>query len=260
MAASSGRWHSSSSQVLKYAAVWGAMFLLVGCFEEGSEYAAASSTRSRAALMVLVSGWSHRAYVRISDLPESRATGHGASTRLLSSAWSLVLLLHMSKAPSARLLAGSVAHLNCSSVSATPAITVKTGSASLPPHSSDSSSASASGLTGSGLVGNRLSRRLGLGRNLLLWHSRQRPRRPWPLLPATSPTGNPLWSGSTNGPERSSLLIIPIVLLILVWLVVIYRRLKPVGVLRALGNGAAGEAERRTNAAMAQSRRRCFTP
>ena len=45
-------------------------------------------------------------------------------------------------------------------------------------------------------------------------------------LLTTAPTGNPLWSGGTDGPE-GSLLIIPIVLLILVWLVVIYSRPKP---------------------------------
>ena len=44
-------------------------------------------------------------------------------------------------------------------------------------------------------------------------------------LLTTSPAGNPLWSGGTDGPE-GSLLIIPIVLLILAWLVVIYRRPK----------------------------------
>jgi membrane protease YdiL (CAAX protease family) len=42
-------------------------------------------------------------------------------------------------------------------------------------------------------------------------------------LLTTSPAGNPLWSGGADGPE-GSLLIIPIVLLILAWLLVIYRR------------------------------------
>ena len=45
-------------------------------------------------------------------------------------------------------------------------------------------------------------------------------------LLSTSPAGNPLWSGGTDGPE-GSLLIIPIVLLMLAWLLVIYRRPKP---------------------------------
>jgi hypothetical protein len=35
-----------------------------------------------------------------------------------------------------------------------------------------------------------------------------------------------LWSGGTDGPE-GSLLIIPIVLLLLAWLLVVYRRPKP---------------------------------
>lgn len=45
----------------------------------------------------------------------------------------------------------------------------------------------------------------------------------------TRSAGNPLWSGGTDGPE-GSLLIIPLVLLILAWLIVIYRRPKPLGV------------------------------
>jgi membrane protease YdiL (CAAX protease family) len=44
-------------------------------------------------------------------------------------------------------------------------------------------------------------------------------------LLTTAPAGNPLWSGGTDGPE-GSLLIIPVVLLILAWLVVVYRRPK----------------------------------
>ena len=43
----------------------------------------------------------------------------------------------------------------------------------------------------------------------------------------SSPAGNPLWSGGTVGPE-GSLLIIPVVLLILAWLLIFYRRPKPV--------------------------------
>lgn len=46
---------------------------------------------------------------------------------------------------------------------------------------------------------------------------------------STSPAGNPLWSGGADGPE-GSLLIIPIVLLMLAWLLVVYRRPRPVAV------------------------------
>jgi len=42
----------------------------------------------------------------------------------------------------------------------------------------------------------------------------------------TWPAGNPLWSGGTDGPE-GSLLIIPVVLLMLWWLLVVYRRPRP---------------------------------
>lgn len=48
-------------------------------------------------------------------------------------------------------------------------------------------------------------------------------------LLSTSPAGNPLWSGGTDGPE-GSLLIIPIVLLILAWLLVVYRRPRRTGI------------------------------
>jgi len=44
---------------------------------------------------------------------------------------------------------------------------------------------------------------------------------------STKPAGNPLWSGGTVGPE-GSLLIIPVVLLILAWLLIVYRRPAPV--------------------------------
>jgi len=44
----------------------------------------------------------------------------------------------------------------------------------------------------------------------------------------TSPAGNALWSGGTDGPE-GSLLVLGIVLLLLVALVAIYGRKKPAG-------------------------------
>jgi hypothetical protein len=40
---------------------------------------------------------------------------------------------------------------------------------------------------------------------------------------STTPAGNPLWSGGTDGPE-GSLLIVPVVLILLAWLVVIHHR------------------------------------
>lgn len=43
---------------------------------------------------------------------------------------------------------------------------------------------------------------------------------------STHPAGNPLCSGGTDGPE-GSLLIIPVVLLMLAWLLIIYRRPRP---------------------------------
>ena len=58
-------------------------------------------------------------------------------------------------------------------------------------------------------------------------------------LLSTTPAGNPLWSGGTDGPE-GSLLIIPIVLLLLAWLLVIYRRPQACAILRTGNYGAAG--------------------
>ncbi|HEY1581269.1 MAG TPA: CPBP family intramembrane glutamic endopeptidase [Terracidiphilus sp.] len=53
-------------------------------------------------------------------------------------------------------------------------------------------------------------------------------------LLSTSTSGKPLWSGGTDGPE-GSVLIIPIVLLILVWLLVVYRRPRAVPMVVAAG-------------------------
>ncbi len=62
-------------------------------------------------------------------------------------------------------------------------------------------------------------------------------------LLSTSPAGNPLWSGGTDGPE-GSLLIIPIVLLILAWLLVVYRRPRPAEIRRARPQRSSWQAER----------------
>jgi hypothetical protein len=43
---------------------------------------------------------------------------------------------------------------------------------------------------------------------------------------ATSPAGNPLWSGGADGPE-GSLLVLPVTILLLVFIVVIYGRKRP---------------------------------
>lgn len=49
---------------------------------------------------------------------------------------------------------------------------------------------------------------------------------------STKPAGNALWSGGADGPE-GSLLVIPVVLLLLAWLLIFYRRARPVEVLSA---------------------------
>jgi membrane protease YdiL (CAAX protease family) len=55
----------------------------------------------------------------------------------------------------------------------------------------------------------------------------------------TTPAGNPLWSGGTDGPE-GSLLVLGIILLLLVALLVIYGRRKPAGVTAPTEELAAG--------------------
>ena len=84
------------------------------------------------------------------------------------------------------------------------------------------------------MVGYWLPRRMGLGGDLLLRHRRQRNCRAGAPAHTLRPAGNPLWSGGTDGPE-GSLLVIPIVLLILAWLLIVYRRPRPAAIVSAAG-------------------------
>ena len=76
-----------------------------------------------------------------------------------------------------------------------------------------------------GLVGHRLPRRLGLGGDLLLRHCRQRHGRHRPLPDRQLPPAKPFWSGGTDGPE-GSVLVLGVILLLLAALLLIYGRKK----------------------------------
>ena len=211
------------SQVLKYAAVWGAVFLLVGCFEEGSMRCYLQYTLTRG----INFWWAAGPIALMCGFLIFRIKGNGAWGVYAIALLGLVpcFLLHMSKAPSAGFwqaawltstlfgfghtgnngenwigifAAAFIGFVFCVSI-------WLTGSAwwAIGCHAAwDWAETYFYGTADSGLVA------------------------PGHFF-TTSPTGNPLWSGGTDGPE-GSLLIIPIVLLILIWLVVIYRRPKPV--------------------------------
>ena len=209
------------SEVLKYAVVWGAVFLLVGCFEEGID-ALLSAVHAHARHQLLVGAGP---IALMCGFLIFRIKGNGAWGVYVIALLGLVpcFLLHMNKSPSAGFwqaawvtstlfgfghtgnngenwigifAAAFIGFVFCVSI-------WLTGSAwwAIGCHAAwDWAETYFYGTADSGLVA------------------------PGHLL-TTSPAGNPLWSGGSDGPE-GSLLIIPIVLLILAWLVLIYRRPK----------------------------------
>ena len=209
------------SQILKYAAVWGAVFLLVGCFEEGSMRCYLQYTLTRG----INFWWAGGLIALMCGFLIFRTKGNGAWGVYVIALLGLVpcLLLQMKKAPSAGFwqaawftstlfgfghtsnngenwigifAAAFIGFVFCVSI-------WLTGSAwwAIGAHAAwDWAETYFYGTADSGLVA------------------------PGHLL-STTTGGNPLWSGGTDGPE-GSLLIIPIVLLILAWLLVFYRRPK----------------------------------
>ena len=209
------------SQVLKFAAVWGVVFLMVGCFEEGTMRCYLQYTLTRG----INFWWAAGPIALMCGFLIFRIKGNGAWGVYVIALLGLVpcFLLHINKAPSAGFwqaawltstlfgfghtgnngenwigifAAAFIGFVFCVSI-------WLTGSAwwAIGCHAAwDWAETFFYGTADSGLVA------------------------PGHLL-TTSPAGNPLWSGGTDGPE-GSLLIIPIVLLILAWLVVIYRRPK----------------------------------
>ena len=212
----------SGSEILKYGAIWGAVFLLVGCFEEGTMRCYLQYTLTRGANF----WWASGSIACLCALLILAQKGNGAwgvySIALLGVA--PCLLLQLKEAPSAGFwnaawltstlfgamhtgnngenwigifAAAFIGFVFCVSVWVTGSAWWAIGC-----HAAwDWAETYFYGTADSGFVA------------------------PGHLL-STSPSGNPLWSGGTDGPE-GSLLIIPIVLLLLAWLLVIYRRAKP---------------------------------
>ncbi len=210
------------SLIFKYAFIWGVTFLLVGCFEEGTMRCYLQYTLTRG----INFWWAAGLIALMCGSLLFRTKGNGAWGVYVIALLGLVpcLLLQLNKAPSSGFwqaawftstlfgfghtgnngenwigifAAAFIGFVFCVSI-------WLTGSAwwAIGCHASwDWAETYFYGTADSGLV----------ARGHLL---------------STTTGGNPLWSGGTDGPE-GSLLIIPIVLLILLWLVVIYRKPKP---------------------------------
>lgn len=208
--------------VVRYAAAWGLVFLCVGCFEEGTMRCYFQFTLTRG----INFWWAAGLIACICGFLLLRAKGNGAVGVYVIALLGLLpcLMLHLKKAPSAGFwnaawftstlfgfghtgnsgenwigifAAAFIGFVFCVSVWVTGSAWWAIGC-----HAAwDWAETYFYGTADSGFVA------------------------PGHLL-TTSPAGNPLWSGGTDGPE-GSLLIIPIVLLILAWLLVIYRRPRP---------------------------------
>lgn len=213
----------SGSSILKYALIWGAVFLMVGCFEEGTMRCYLQYTLTRG----INFWWAAGVIACLCALLIFRTRGIGVWGVYIIALLGFVpcLLLHLNKAPSSGFwqaawltstlfgaghtgnagehwigifAAGFIGFVFCVSV-------WLTGSAwwAIGCHAAwDWAETYFYGTADSGFVA------------------------PGHLL-TTSPAGNPLWSGGSVGPE-GSLLIIPVVLLLLAWLLIFYRRPKPI--------------------------------
>lgn len=209
------------SEIVRFGVVWGAVFLLVGCFEEGTMRCFLQSTLTRG----MNFWWASGLIACMCAVLLYRAKGNGAWGIYIMALLGLIpcLLLHLNKNPSSGFwqaawftstlfgfghtnnsgenwigifAAAFIGFVFCVSIWATGSAWWAIGC-----HAAwDWAETYFYGTADSGFVA------------------------PGHLL-TTAPAGNPLWSGGTDGPE-GSLLIIPIVLLILAWLLVIYRRRK----------------------------------
>lgn len=209
----------SGSAIVKYALIWGAVFLMVGCFEEGTMRCYLQYTLTRGLNFWVALG----VIGTVCALLAWRTRGNGVWGVYILALLGLLpcLMLHIRRAPSSGFwqaawltstlfgaahtgntgelwvgifAAGFIGFVFCVSV-------WLTGSAwwAIGCHAAwDWAETYFYGTADSGFVA------------------------PGHLF-STSPAGNPLWSGGTVGPE-GSLLIIPVVLLILAWLVIFYRR------------------------------------
>jgi uncharacterized protein len=213
----------SGSAILRYGVIWGAVFLMVGCFEEGTMRCYLQYTLTRG----MNFWWATGIIAALCGLLVWRTRGDGA--------WGVYIIallglfpcfwLHWSKSPQSGFwqaawltstifgaghtgnngehwigifAAAFIGFVFCVSVWVTGSAWWAIGC-----HAAwDWAETYFYGTADSGFVA------------------------PGHLL-TTSPSGNPLWSGGTVGPE-GSLLIIPVVLLILAWLLIFYRHPTPV--------------------------------
>ncbi len=213
----------SGPAIIKYALIWGAVFVMVGCFEEGTMRCYLQYTLTRG----INFWWAAGIIAIVCGLLLWRTKGDGAWGVYIIALLGLIpcLLLELNRAPSSGFwqaawltstlfgaghtgnsgehwigifAAAFIGFVFCVSVWVTGSAWWAIGC-----HAAwDWAETYFYGTADSGFV----------ARGHLL---------------TTSPAGNPLWSGGTVGPE-GSLLIIPVVLLILAWLLIIYRRPKPI--------------------------------
>lgn len=212
----------SGSEILKYGAIWAAVFLLVGCFEEGTMRCYLQYTFTRGVNF----WWASGTVACLCALLIVGQRGNGA--------WGVYTIALLGVAPCLLLQlnrASSAGFWNAAWLTSTLFGAMHTGN------------------NGENWIGIFAAAFIGFVFCVSIWVTGS---AWWAIgchaawdwaetyfygtadsgfvapghLLSTSPAGNPLWSGGTDGPE-GSLLIIPIVLLLLAWLLVIYRRPKP---------------------------------
>ena len=210
------------SEILKFAAIWGAVFLLVGCFEEGTMRCYLQYTFTRGVNF----WWASGSIACLCALLISTQKGNGVWGVYSIALLGVVpcLLLQLSGAP-------STGFWNAAWLTSTLFGAMHTGN------------------NGENWIGIFAAAFIGFVFCVSIWVTGS---AWWAIgchaawdwaetyfygtadsgfvapghLLSTSPAGNPLWSGGADGPE-GSLLIIPIVLLLLAWLLMIYRRPRP---------------------------------
>ena len=212
----------TGSAIIKYALIWGAVFLMVGCFEEGTMRCYLQYTFTRG----LNFWWAAGIIGGLCGLLLLKTKGESAWGVYMIALLGLVpcLLLHLNRVPSSGFwqaawltstlfgaghtgnngenwigifAAAFIGFVFCVSVWVTGSAWWAIGC-----HAAwDWAETYFYGTADSGFVA------------------------PGHLFSA-KPAGNPLWSGGADGPE-GSLLVIPVVLLILAWLLIVYRRPKP---------------------------------
>jgi len=212
----------SGSEILKFAAIWGAVFLLVGCFEEGTMRCYLQYTLTRGVNF----WWASGVIACLCALLILGQKGNGAWGVYTIALLGVVpcLLLQMKRAP-------STGFWNAAWLTSTLFGAMHTGN------------------NGENWIGIFAAAFIGFVFCVSIWVTGS---AWWAIgchaawdwaetyfygtadsgfvapghLLSTAPSGNPLWSGGADGPE-GSLLIIPIVLLLLAWLLIVYRHSKP---------------------------------